>query len=307
MRLIFMGSPDFAVPSLEALLASQHEVVCVYTQPPRPAGRGHKIQKTAVHQLAEKHNLAIHTPQHLKGEALEELLSTPCDAIVVVAYGILLPQAVIDHAPCVNVHFSALPRWRGAAPVQHAIFAGDVTTEICIAKLELKLDSGPVYLRKSFPLPENITTGEGYTWFSQEAATPLVQVMDDFENLTPIPQSENGITIAPKVTSDMRPIDWRKPAHEVHNHIRGMSPWPGATTVCGDEIWKILRSEKADRHGAAGEVLDITETGITVACGAGAVRLLVLQRPSKKAMDVADFVKGINLSVGNCFNSHGDL
>lgn len=242
MKLIFMGSPTFAVPSLKALVAAGHEIVAVYTQPPRPAGRGQKLTPTAIQTTATELGLAnkIRSPERLKGEALDELLTTPCDVMCVVAYGQILSQAVLNHALCLNVHFSALPRWRGAAPVQHAILAGDSTIEVTIAKMELQLDSGPVYLRKEFPLPNNATSSEIYTQMAHEGAPMLVETVAHLHDWTPIPQSTEGITLAPKITPTMRPLDFTKPATALHNQVRALAPTPAATAVLGGEVCKIL-------------------------------------------------------------------
>ena len=299
MKLIFMGSPHFAIPALQKLIDSNHDIECVYTQPPRPAGRGKKHTPTAVQQLADEHWLEVRSPERLKGDALEQLLATPCDAIVVVAYGLLLPQEVLDHAPCINIHPSALPRWRGPAPLQHTLLNGDETTDVCIMKLDIGMDTGPVYLRQEYAVGVNETLGELHDRLADEGATLLLDVLTDFETKIATPQAEEGVTIAPKITKEMAAIDWKKPAADVHNHIRGMSPFPGACTQHGDMHLKILRSELADQKGIPGEVLAYDKDGLIVACDDAAVRILNLQRAGKKPMDIQDFVPGYEMKIGD--------
>lgn len=300
MKLIFMGSPAFALPALEALIASNHEIICAYTQPPRPAGRGKKLTPTAVHTRAEAAGIEVRHPARLKDEALNELLATPCDAIVVVAYGLLLPQAVLNHAPCINIHPSALPRWRGPAPLQHTLLAGDETSEVCIMQLELGMDTGPVYSRTPLPFTENTTLGELHDTAANIGATALLNVLKNWPQ-TPTPQPLAGVTLAPKITKEMRAIDWRKPTIDIHNHIRGMSPFPAATATYNGETWKILRSQIVPGSGQPGEILSANGT-LIIACGTGAVRILELQRPGKQAQTVDEFLKGVPLTAGACFS-----
>lgn len=299
MRLIFMGSPDFAIPSLQALLESEHDIVCVYTQPPRPAGRGQKMRNTPIHDLAQKHGLEVRTPKRLRNQALEELQATECDAIAVVAYGLLLPKGVLQHAPCLNVHPSALPRWRGPAPLQHTVLNGDPTTEVCIMQLDEGMDTGPVYRRESFAVGADETVGELHDRLSKEGGRMLRHVLDDFAHQTAQKQPEEGVCIAPKITPDMRPIDWAKPAQDVHNHIRGMSPFPSATSHHGETPLKILKSHLTQGSGKPGTILKAGKNDIVVACGEGAVCLTKLQRPGKQAMDAQAFLQGYPLHIGD--------
>ncbi len=299
-----MGSPDFACPSLQKLIASKHDIVAVYAQPPRPAGRGQKLKQTAVHALAAEHGISVYTPLKLRDDALTELLNIECDAIVVVAYGLLLPQAVLDKAPCLNVHPSALPRWRGAAPLQHALLHGDATTDICIMQLDIGMDTGPVYARKSMNIPTQMTLGELHDITAEHGADMLLEVLSDLGKRTPEAQEERGATLAHKITPDMRPIDWGQPANIVHNHIRALNPFPTATLTFGDETWKILGSElNTEGHNKpVGTVITTSVDGIDVACGKQTVlRLTKLQRPGKKPLLMQEFLAGFKFSENACF------
>lgn len=300
-----MGSPDFACPTLQKLMDSDHEIVCAYAQPPRPAGRGQKLRPTAVHALAEANNIPVRTPLKLRDDALKELCATPCDAIVVVAYGLLLPQAVLDHAPCLNLHPSALPRWRGAAPLQHTLLHGDDTTEICIMQLDAGMDTGPVYLRESMDVPTEMTLQEIHDITATRGADMMLDVLNTLHERTPEPQEERGMTLAHKITPDMRPIDWNQTATVIHNHIRGLSPFPGATTQCNGETWKILGSALSNgtHNQESGHILKSENGELFIACGEKTVLALThLQRPSKKAMDVKDFLAGFEFEEKSCFS-----
>lgn len=301
MRLIFMGSPDFACPTLKALIQSEHSIEAIYCQPPKPAGRGQKLRNTPVHELAVQHDLTVRHPQRLKGAALTELLATPCDAIVVVAYGLLLPKAVLKHVPCLNIHPSALPRWRGAAPLQHTILNGDKTSEICIMQLDEGMDTGPVYLRHPLTIGENETVGELHDRTSADGAKLMLEVLANLAERTPVPQTEDSACLAPKITPDMRPIDWTQSAQNVHNHIRGMSPFPAATGTIHDTPLKFFESRVSTETGTAGDILHADKTGITIACGKGAVTISSLQRPSKKRVAAQDFLQGFPLKKGDTF------
>ena len=299
MRIVFMGTPAFAVPSLKTLIESEHDVVGVFTQPPRPAGRGHKVKKSPTHELAEEHDIPVFTPKKLDEDALETLRGLEPSIIVVAAYGMLLPQSALEAAPCINIHPSALPRWRGAAPIQRAILAGDTTTEVCIMHMEPGLDTGPVYRRKQFDIGVNETAGELHDWLAEKGAELLMDVIGDWGAIEAEPQSKDGVTYAHKITPEMRAIDFSKPAQEVHNQIRGLSPWPGATAHLGEEQVKILRSQLVEGKGAPGEVLTAdTDNGLVVACGKGALRLRRVQRPGKKDMADVDLLRGFPIQLG---------
>ena len=306
MKIIFMGSPEFARPSLEKLIESTHEVVAVFSQPPRKSGRGQKETKTVIHQLAEEHNIPVFTPAKLDADAQETLCNLNADIICVAAYGLLLPQAVLDIAPCVNVHPSALPRWRGAAPLQHTILAGDTTTDVCIMEMEKGLDSGPVYLRKNYNVGADETSGELHDRLSIEGGELLVEVLDDWQNKNAGKEVQQGETIyahkfAPEDLDQIRAIDFSKPAVEIHNQIRGLSPWPSATAKHGDTTLKILGSHMEDEATDAqgGTVLTAHKGDILIAVSGQVLRLTKLQRPGKRAMDAVDFLAGYTLKEGD--------
>lgn len=292
-RLIFMGSPAFAVPSLKALVAAGHSIAVVYTQPPRPAGRGNKLQKTAVHEAAEAMGLPVLHPEKLKAEALEALLATPADLICVVGFGMLLPRAVVESRLCLNVHPSALPRWRGATPVQSALMAGDTTTDVCIMQLEAGMDTGPVFSRTPVVIPPDMTCGELNDIVWELGAKRLCYVVDHVETLTPIPQ-QGEATLAPKVTPETRQLDWALPAATLHNRVRGLAPAPGAVGLLAGETVKILQTATLPAQPTAvpGTVLAAGATGIDVATGDGVLRILSLQRPGGRPLPAADVARG---------------
>lgn len=302
MRLIFMGTPDFSVPMLDALVAAGHDIAAVYTQPPRPAGRGKKPRPTPVAARAEALGLPMRTPLNFKDQADRDALADlGADAAVVVAYGLLLPQAVLD-APrrgCFNLHASLLPRWRGAAPIQRAIMAGDAESGVCVMKMALGLDTGPVALTARTPIAPDDTAASLHDRLAEIGAPLMVEAMALLAagDLTLTEQPAEGVYAA-KIDKAEARIDWTRPAAEVDRHIRGLSPFPGAWFEWGGERIKALSSEIADGAGAAGEVLD---DALSVACGddAGAVRLTRLQRAGKGPMDAADFLRGRPITAGD--------
>ena len=314
MRIVFMGSPDFAVPTLEKLIESAHDVVGVFSQPPRPAGRGMKEQKTPVHRVAEAYHIPVFTPKRIDDTAFAELQTLQPDLIVVAAYGLILRKRVLDLAPCLNIHPSALPRWRGAAPLNWTILAGDKNTEICIMHMEEALDTGPVYKRIPIELEDNETAGSLHNKAAQIGAKGLIEVVNnwaDFKNKAS-PQSNEGVTYAHKIEKDDRLTDFSKPAEEVLNHIRGLSPFPCATGKMEGVNYKFLMAEHGpnDAHGnlrggaRAGSVLAANPAeGLVVACGKGSIRLSRLQKEGKAAMDDIAFLRGNNLPEGAAFES----
>lgn len=293
MKLVFMGTPDFSVPVLEALSAT-HDIVAVYTQPPRPAGRGKADRKTPVHQRAEALGLPVRHPTSLKTpEAQADFAALDADVAVVVAYGLILPQAVLD-APrhgCLNIHASLLPRWRGAAPIHRAIMAGDAETGICIMQMEAGLDTGPVLLRQATAIGQEETTAELHDRLAEMGAGLIVEALDRLPRLSPTRQPDAGVTYATKIDKSEARIDWARPAVELDRLIRGLSPFPGAWCEVGRERVKLLRSRLAKGDGQPGQVLD----GFTIACGAGAIEVLVAQREGKKPMPAAEILKGLTL------------
>jgi len=291
-----MGSPAFAVPSLHALHTAGHEIVAVYTQPPRPAGRGHKVQNTPVHEAAEDMGLTVFHPEKLRGEDLEAVLGLAADVFCVVGYGLLLPKALVDSRLCLNVHPSALPRWRGAAPLQWTLLAGDARTDVCVMKLDEGMDTGPVVARDSMAVPLNMTLAELHDTTAAKGASMLVEAVNDLASIRPVPQVGEA-THAPKLTPEMRPVDWHKPVMEVHNHVRGLSPVPGATARLGGEVFKILRTEVNQlwlhkRMGEPGEVIGMDSTGVAVACGVGVVKIVEMQRAGAKAGPAGEIARG---------------
>jgi methionyl-tRNA formyltransferase len=304
MRIVFMGTPDFAVPTLRALIDAGHDIVAVYSQPPRAAGRGLAARKSPVHAAAEESGLAVLTPERLKGEAEQAAFrSLNAEIAVVVAYGLILPKPVLD-APrhgCLNLHASLLPRWRGAAPIQRAIMAGDKETGVAIMRITEGLDAGPVCLEARAPIGPDETAGELHDELARRGARLMTQALAALEKrqLDCRPQAENGVTYAGKIEPKETRIDWSRPAGEVHNRIRGLSPYPGAwfeAEIGGKrERIRALRSTLAAGGGTPGMVLD---DALTVACGEGALRLTELQRAGKRPLPAADFLRGVTLPAG---------
>ena len=298
MRLVFMGTPDFSVPVLDALVQAGHEITCVYCQPPRPAGRGKKDRPTPVHSRAVALGLPVRHPTSLKSaEEQASFAALDADAAVVVAYGLLLPRAILG-APakgCFNIHASLLPRWRGAAPIHRAIMAGDAETGVCIMQMEEGLDTGPVLLRRAKPIEAEETTAQLHDRLSEMGAALIVEALDQLDTLVADPQPEDGVTYAHKIDKSEARVDWSRPAVEVDRVIRGLSPFPGAWTMHGSERLKLLASRVADGDGQPGEVLD---DQLRVACSDGAVELLRLQRAGKGAQDRETFLRGHPIPKG---------
>ena len=292
MKIIFMGTPDFSVPVLEAL-AQQHEIVAVYCQPPRQAGRGKADRASPVQARAEALGLAVRHPISLRDPAAQaEFAGFGADIAVVVAYGLILPQAVLD-APrlgCLNIHASLLPRWRGAAPIHRAIMAGDAETGICIMQMEAGLDTGPVLLRQSTPIAQAETTAELHDRLSALGAALICTALTALP-LPAVVQSEQGVTYAAKIDKSEARIDWSRPAIEVDRQIRGLSPFPGAWCEVAGERVKLLRSALSDGQAEVGQVL----SGFTIACGEGAVQITLAQREGKRPMAAAEVLKGLRL------------
>ena len=298
LRLAFMGSPDFAVPTLDALVEVGHEIAAVYAQPPRPAGRGKKDRPTAVHARADELGLEVRTPKSLRDSAEQEAFAAlNLDAAIVAAYGLILPQPILD-APkygCLNIHPSDLPRWRGAAPIQRAVMAGDTQTAICIMQMEAGLDTGPVLLREDAKIDPIETAADLHDRLAKDGARLLIQALASLDTLTATPQSEDGITYANKIDKAEARIDWLRSADDLRAHIMGLSPFPGAWCETDKDRIKILRATVEEASGAPGTVLD--DNGL-IACGNGALRLQRVQRAGKPAMDFTDFMRGFPLNAG---------
>ncbi|MEJ6391026.1 methionyl-tRNA formyltransferase [Gymnodinialimonas ulvae] len=298
MRIIFMGTPAFSVPILDAIVAQGHDVVAVYSQPPRPAGRGKKERPGPVHQRAEALGLPVRHPVSLKDpQAQEDFAALNADVAVVVAYGLLLPQPILD-APrmgCVNVHASDLPRWRGAAPIQRAIMAGDTTTAVCLMQMEAGLDTGPVLLRDQVAIAPDETAGSLHDKLSREGAGLVQKALPMLDMLTPEPQPAEGVTYAAKIDKSEAKVDWTAPAPHIDAQIRGLSPFPGAWTMVNGKRVKILASSVVDGTGVPGIVLD----GATIACGSGAVDLTRVQPEGKGPMTAEEWMRGARLAPGD--------
>ena len=294
MRIIFMGTPDFSVPVLEALVDAGHEIAAVYCQPPRPAGRGKKDRPSPVQARAEALGLEVRHPVSLRTpDAQEAFAALQADIAVVVAYGLILPQAVLD-APrhgCLNIHASLLPRWRGAAPIHRAILAGDAQTGVCIMQMEAGLDTGPVLLREAVAIGAEETAGRLHDRLSVLGARLIVTALERLDTLEPEPQPEAGVTYAEKIDKSEARVDWGRPAVEVDRLIRGLSPFPGAWCEIEGERVKLLGARLAAGEGEPGHVL----SGFTVACGTGAVEVTAAQRAGKRAMEAAEVLKGLDL------------
>lgn len=305
LRIIFMGTPEFSVPTLRALKEAGHHVVAVYTQPPRPGGRrGLDLQKSPVHQAAELLGIRVLTPLNFKAdEDRQQFAAFDADVAVVVAYGLLLPEAILNgtRLGCYNGHASLLPRWRGAAPIQRAIMAGDAETGMMVMKMEKGLDTGPVALTARVPIDENMTAGELHDALMLKGARLMRDAMAKLENddLPLTVQAEEGVLYAAKIDKAETRIDFSRPSQDVHNHIRGLAPFPGAwfeLEIGGKpERVKVLASERAEGMGEAGSVLD---DQLTIACASGAVRLLKLQKAGGKPMLTADFLRGTPVAIG---------
>ena len=298
MRIVFMGTPDFSVAALHALQSEGHEIACVYSQPPRPAGRGKKDRPSPVQAHAEQLGLPVRHPVSLRdADAQAEFAALRADIAVVVAYGLILPQAILD-APahgCLNIHASLLPRWRGAAPIHRAIMAGDTDTGVCIMQMEAGLDTGPVLSRAATPIGVDETTDQLHDRLAKIGAELIVGTLAKLPSLTPKPQPEDGVTYAHKIDKAEAAIDWTRSADEVDRQIRGLSPFPGAWFEAEGVRIKVLGSQLANGNGAPGEVLDDT---LTVACGTGAVQLMRLQRAGKGAQDADVFLRGTQMLRG---------
>lgn len=291
MKIIFMGTPEFAVPVLNAL-AQQHEIIAVYTQPPRPAGRGKADRPSPVHARALMLGLEVRHPVSLRSQEVQhDFAALGADVAVVVAYGLILPQKVLDAPPlgCLNVHASLLPRWRGAAPIHRAIMAGDAQSGVCVMQMEAGLDTGPVLLREATPIGAEDTTADLHDRLSAMGARLMCDALS--RSCVPEPQSTEGVTYASKIDKAEARIDWTQPAATVDRLIRGLSPFPGAWCEIGGERVKFLRARLAEGRGKAGQVLH----GLVMACGDGAVEITQAQREGKRAVSAADFLNGINL------------
>jgi methionyl-tRNA formyltransferase len=298
--LAFMGTPDFAATILAALIASEHRLRAVYTQPPRPSGRGHRVQPSPVQGLAERHGIPVRAPDTLRDPAVQaEFAALGVDAGIVAAYGLILPAPIL-RAPllgCLNVHASLLPRWRGAAPVQRAILAGDAETGITIMQMDEGLDTGAILLQEPIAIGRQTTGGELTEALATLGGKTIVAALDRLADLVPRPQPETGITYAKKLSREDARLDWRAHADLLERQVRAFDPWPGAFFVLADERIRVLAAEVAAHTGsdAPGTVLN---ERLSIACGAGALQPLRLQRPGRSAQQTADFLRGFAIAPG---------
>ena len=293
MRIIFMGSPEFSVPILSSIISAGHDVVAVYCQPPRPAGRGKKERLTPVHSRALELGLDVRHPVNFKSkEAVSNFAALKADIAVVVAYGLILPQEILDSVDkgCLNIHASLLPRWRGAAPIHRAIISGDASTGICIMQMDAGLDTGDVLYHKETEILPSDTTAVLHDRLAHIGSQCIVDVLKKYAFLEAVPQSDIGIIYASKIDKNESKIDWNKSAIEIDRQIRGLSPFPGAWFDDGEQRIKVLMSEVVEGSGFPGEILDHA----IIACQNGAVKLTRLQRAGKGAMDIKNFLLGYN-------------
>ncbi len=302
LKVIFMGTPDLALSVLDALLDSKHEVIAIYSQPPKPAGRGKKLKKSPVQLRAEELNIPIYTPKSLKksADAKAEFAALGADVGVVAAYGLILPQEVLD-APkygCINIHASLLPRWRGAAPINHAIWAGDDKSGVCIMQMDAGLDTGHVLMRGEIPITNKTTAPILHDQLAEQGRDLIVKMLDLIvEGNAPEPevQQEEDMTYASMLSKADGKINWTETAAEIDRQIRALNPWPGTWCMVGDKRLKILDAKIIDGNGNAGVVLD---KNLTIACGEGALLLTKVQPENKKPMDGVSFMNGSHINIG---------
>ncbi len=301
MKIIFAGTPPFAAAALRALHGAGHEIALVLTQPERPAGRGMKLKPSAVSQLADQLGLHIEKPATLKDHSAQAIIkAADADIMVVAAYGLILPQAVLDtpRLGCINIHGSLLPRWRGAAPVQRAILAGDTKTGICIMQMDAGLDTGALLLCLETPIEAHESSATLFAKLTDLGAVAIVQALANYDNLTPRPQPAEGVTYAQKLTRTESPIDWRRSAQELDRQVRAFNPFPGAETAIAGATLKIWTGHPVQANGAPGAILRASAEGITVACGKDALLITELQKPGGKKMSAGEFLRGSESVAG---------
>jgi methionyl-tRNA formyltransferase len=304
MRIAFAGTPEFAAVALEAILAAGHDVRLVMTQPDRPAGRGQKVLASPVKQLAAKHGIAVHQPERLRDPATHApLIEAAVDVLVVAAYGLILPQAVLDipRRGCINIHASLLPRWRGAAPIQRAIEAGDAATGVTIMRMEAGLDTGPMLLKEVLPIAAEDSAATLHDKLAAQGGRLIVAALARLDSLVPEAQPEVGVTYANKIDKREAEIDWSQPAAVIERRIRAFDPFPGSLARLRGETLKLWKATMVAAGGAAGTVLDVGAEGIVVACGEGALRLTELQKPGGRRLGAADFLRGFAVTPGERF------
>jgi methionyl-tRNA formyltransferase len=300
MKVIFMGTPEFAVPSLQAIINTNHTVQAVFTQMPKPKGRGYEVTISPIHALADNYNIPVYTPKTLRNEEIQNQIDNiEADIIVVVAYGFIIPKQILESKKygCLNIHPSRLPRFRGAAPLQRTIMAGDKETSVCIMQMDEGLDTGDIILEEVFALPEDITLPELHDKCSKLGAELLIKVLDNIDSLPRTRQAEEGVTYAHKISKEEAKIDWSQSAFTIDCKIRGLNPWPGTYFTYKGEQIKILKAKYEDipHEHTSGTVLS---NDLKVACGQGVLTLLELQRPGKKTLKTQEFLLGFPIKAG---------
>ena len=305
LRIIAMGTPDFAVPAIQSLIASQHSVVAVYSQPPRPTGRGHKVQKSPVHQLAEEYHIPVLTPESLRSSQEHQTFADfKADIAVVVAYGLMLPNEILENPTygCVNIHASILPRWRGAAPIQRSILEGDTETGVTVMQIAEKLDAGDMLAQRMVPINPDTTSSALHDDLAQMGADVIIGAIEDMitGKLTPMPQPDEGVTYAKKLRKEEGQIDWQQPADYIERQVRALNPWPGVWFKWQNLRIKLLKSQETQRQS---EVVPGTITAnLTVACGQDELQLLEVQPQGKSPMDFQSFLNGYKVKVDDRFD-----
>lgn len=304
MKLIFAGTPEFAARALQAIVAAGHDVALVLTQPDRPAGRGMSLQPSAVKKVALEHGIEVFQPLTLKdAEAQAKIAAVGAEVMVVAAYGLILPQVVLDmpRLGCINIHGSLLPRWRGAAPIQRALLAGEAETGVCIMQMEAGLDTGPVLLRGAFPIEASDTTATLHDRLAELGAKLAVEALGKLP-LPAEPQPVEGVTYAHKIEKAEALIDWSKSAAELDRHIRAFNPFPGAQALFGGQTVKLWQARPVAGEGEIGTILAVDRSSVVVACGEGALAVSELQKAGGKRLPVQQFLAGHPLKVGDCFD-----
>ncbi|MCE9632615.1 MAG: methionyl-tRNA formyltransferase [Methylophilales bacterium] len=303
MKIIFAGTPDFAVPALAALIKAGHDIVLILTQPDRPAGRGMKLKASPVKELALAHQLLIFQPETLKApEVQSRIAETEAEVMVVAAYGLIIPQAILDMPKhgCYNIHASLLPRWRGAAPIQRALLAGDSETGVTIMQVVLALDAGAMLKKAVIPITTLDTAQTLHDTLAEQGGRLMVEALAELDALVPEPQKEALVTYAEKLQKSEAPIDWNRSAVEISRQVRAFNPFPVATAMMQGEVWKVWFASAAQWRGAAGEVIAL-EGGIVVSCGEGALCITELQKPGGKRLGWKEFLAGTPLKIGDKF------
>jgi len=308
VKIAFAGTPEFAAVALRALLDAGCDIPLALTQPDRPAGRGQKLVASPVKQVALAHGIPVHQPERLKDPATHRpLIEAAPDLLVVAAYGLILPQAVLDipkrkPGGCLNIHASLLPRWRGAAPIQRALEAGDAATGVTVMQMEAGLDTGPMLLAETVQVGAGETAATLHDRLAVLGGRLIAMALQDIDNLKAVPQPAAGVTYARKIGKDEAAIDWTRPAAEIERRIRAFDPFPGSTARLGAQTIKVWRARLAEGSGQPGEILAVTPAGIAVACGDGALTLVELQKPGGSRLAGADFLRGFPISAGQRFS-----